>query len=517
MASKLAFVAACLALVSAAKCGGDLAIQFKYREHIEGRVQTAKPDGCESRVMTYFNSLIALDAHINARDGGDFYGKFELGSRLAWVCFTIDVKRPCRGSFGLLSCDNKKCFESLLKGDKNPRRCEFTTVDHLGFKSVEASVIQRFELYLTEMHLAKAELLSSDISVLGNAVARVDADVGQVITRIGEVGNVIADAVALVDDHVGQVNDNVLQVGQSLADAVALVDVRVGQVNDNVLQVGQSLADAVALVDVRVGQVDVRVGQVNENVLQVGQSLAEAVAQVNDNVLQVGQSLAEAVAQVDVRVIQVDDHVGQVDDRVVQVGKHIADAVAAVDAQVSKVSERVESLDSSISVIHDKLAVLIAVAEWIGSFRVTPVDMAVTSCEFLVAINPRLFGRRTLFERGALLLFYLNVIRSLGFGDALTFAVYLMCTLLSLSVAWPVAWPGVSWPTSRPTSRPTPAPKPSPATPQQTPPSVASPATPGGKAQCGCPTKKGHPCRKQGSCRRCGFCPLHCQCDRRIT
>ena len=234
-------VLAFLALSASAAASGDLATRFDFRDEIEAR---ARGDGCEAAVLGHFASLVSA----RSLPGDSFDREFDRGIRLAWVCTTIDVKRPCFA--GLSACDKRACFESLSYGDGGA--CRFTDDDHLGFKAVEASVNQRFHRRLAERQLEEAEMaraavsrvsagladvgsavyaVSSDLADVGSAVSRVDGAVSLVSAGLADVGS----AVSRVDGAVSLVSAGLADVGAELS-GVAKQQERLAATGDEMIR-----------------------------------------------------------------------------------------------------------------------------------------------------------------------------------------------------------------------------------------------------------------------------------------
>eukprot|EP00873_Tetraselmis_striata_P043698 jgi/Tetstr1/463962/TSEL_008767.t1 len=152
----------------------ELAVRFDFRGDIESR--PAGGGGCETDVMAHFSSLVS------SRGLDGFRDEFDRGVRMAWVCSTIAVTRPC-GFGGMRRCDKRACYRSLAAGGDASRDCLFTDDDHLGFKAVEASVHDRFQRELAERQMEMSERTRTAVSDVHSSVSGVSVAVDSVRDR----------------------------------------------------------------------------------------------------------------------------------------------------------------------------------------------------------------------------------------------------------------------------------------------------------------------------------------------
>ena len=198
-------LAVALALAPPPAHAHQVALRFDFRGDIETRVETRRA-GCEADVLAHFTALVG------SRDSDRFRDEFERGVRLAWVCSTIAVKRPC-GIGGLMSCDKRACFGSLLAGGDGEHVCSFTDDDHLGFKAVEASVHDRFQRELAERQMEIAESTLSAIAAVGYAVS----DVGEAMANVSDQQTVLlemGDEMLTKQDELSDQQDRAARDGQ---------------------------------------------------------------------------------------------------------------------------------------------------------------------------------------------------------------------------------------------------------------------------------------------------------------
>jgi len=182
--------------------GQQLAVPFEYVNDIEKRSMKT-PHGCESVVRDHFVGLTSTrwigSADVKAHDA-----QFDIGVKMAWICTTIEVQRPC-GILGLATCDKRSCFKSLSNGSE--RNCHYSNADFIGFKVVETSVLVRFQrdISVKQFEVAESTLnivygVSSVVHLVSAKVDDVSSAVSIVDSAVHEVGSAVHLVSAKTDD-----------------------------------------------------------------------------------------------------------------------------------------------------------------------------------------------------------------------------------------------------------------------------------------------------------------------------
>ena len=242
--SKMHRIISILAILSSASAGQQVAVHFDYGKDVEQR-SANKPKSCEAVVNDHFTSLVSTMG-VGSADIEAHNARFDRGIKMAWICNTVGVKRPC-GPAGIVSCDKSSCFKSLSNG--NERDCRFTDDDHVGFKVVEASVLQRFQNELMSRQLAVAENTRALVEDVGTRVDHVGFRVEYVGSAVQDVGIRVEYVGSAVQD-VSAKADGILAMQDKQLELVQDVGLRIDHVSAKTSEV-LALQDTLAEVQKR--------------------------------------------------------------------------------------------------------------------------------------------------------------------------------------------------------------------------------------------------------------------------
>jgi hypothetical protein len=436
-----------LALAAAAAAFGDIAPRFDFRAEIEAR---ARNDGCEADVMGHFASLVSA----RSLPGDAFDREFDRGIRLAWVCTTIDVKRPCFA--GLAACDKRACFESLSYGDGGA--CRFTDDDHLGFKAVEASVNQRFHRRLAERQLQEAEMARAAVSRVSAGLADVGSAVSGVSADVADVGS----AVSRVDSAVAGVSAGLADVGS----AVSRVDSAVAGVSAGLADVGSAVSG------------------VSAGLADVGAELA-GVSEQQVRLLATGD-----------KMIAKQYELSSKQDRLLHRIDAVLDLVDDLFHKASGLVNAVDSLERRVTEWADNCRLIIR------TISHAPTDIAVHTIEMLCLTRAAFSSERAVRTAaiGAALAVYWFAVRGIGMGFVGTVVCHGFVRSCIVSAVL-VRKKSVVVVVDRQERLDGPEAALAEA--------LKCPLPP---AKCAFKTVKGAPCRNNRGCGACGGCCRHCRC-----
>jgi uncharacterized protein YoxC len=476
-----------LALLSSASAGQHLAVRFDYGKDIEQR-SANKPKSCEAVVSDHFTSLVSTTG-VGSSDIEAHNARFDRGIKMAWICSTVSVKRPC-GPMGIVYCDKSSCFKSLSNG--NERDCLFTDDDHIGFKVVEASVLQRFQTELATRQLAIAENTRALVEDVGTRVDHVGF-------RVDYVGSAVQD-VGLRVDYVGSAVQDVGLRVDYVGSAVQDVGLRVDYVGSAVHAVS---AKADGILDLQDKQLEI-IGNVNSAVQDVS-AKADGILDMQDKQFQLVQdvglrvdyvgSAVDAVSAKTSEVLALQDTLAEVQKRLSLTQDQMGDRLAVLLDCVQRVGGVMEFVVSSIDIVDRRVAF---VSSLITNFI---SDVVSTFVDAYTIYNTR--DASGIAGILASLAFYWLVFRYYDFGQIPCCVVY--CSIVRIAIKRAVCAATGSIFRKHVRVDETFALALSAPLPEEKEKSERS-------AGCNAPTRKGSNCKNPSKCARCGHCRVHCKC-----
>ena len=284
---------------------GQQLVRFDYGQDIEQR-SAERPRGCETVVRDHFTGIVMSSPRGSTLDAKAHQDLFQHGIRMAWICSTIDVRRPC-GPLRMLTCDKRDCFRSLTEGSQ--RYCSFTDDDHIGFRVVEESVLDRFHRDIAERQLAAAET-----------------------TR------------ALVEHIHGSVDDLRYKTDDVLASTLDI-----SSKTDDVLE---SVAGVMA------STLDIR--SKTDDVLELQDRLADSVSGVMASTLAVAADVDDLRSKTD-DVLELQDRLNGIQMQLADTQDQMADRLAGIVEGIHRIAAVVQFVSGAIDRVEDRVAFLASI------------------------------------------------------------------------------------------------------------------------------------------------------------